>query len=688
MNGFRKSLMVGAAAAAMMLSGCAQPGTATGGRATSSGSLALSSDDSTLFAVDTDNGVVAAIDTNSQTKLYSVKVGNQPARVITGPDDTVYVTNRGDNSISVIRKGDQVVSKTIQVGTEPVGIAVSPDNKMIYVVNATASDTSDYGTMTAISTTTLEPVYELPLGAEPRGIVLLSNDKAAISLYREGEILEVDLKNKKVLNPQGIGIYDKVNLSAKDPSIGGYSAFSTFHSRAMTDLVATPDGTRVFAPVIWAREDPIGKKPAAGGYYSSGGPCNLGSVASAGLVVADLGNSQPNGGQLEPKVDDLTSCYSSGTTSLDRDYPITTLGEVQTLGALSLDPTVKAPNPIQGPVAAAVDATGSWLYIVNRESSTVAILPAFRRSGEDLRANDTGSSVRFVIPVGQGADGIALTKDGLRAFVYSQFDHRIDLIKSQVAADQTTYTVTKTSTIPVEKDTLPSNLVAGRKMFFDATNLKISANTTQVSCATCHLEGMDDGHTWSFPDGPRQTPALAGRHLKDTAPYHWSGEFNGDGTTSAFKEFMTHTIQERMGGTGLISDSENDNISNYIDSLPAPKNANLGTTLTAVQQHGKDLYFGAAQCSTCHVGAALTDNSNHDVGTLVTTGRSVDNVALIQTLNVPSLIGIARTAPYLHDGSVATLRARLDNDNGAKHGKTEQLTDADKDALTAYLKTL
>ncbi len=696
MNGLKKALVVGAMSAAMLLTGCSQPGAATGGRATSSGSLALSSDDSLLYAVDTDNGVVAAIDTNSQTRLYSVKVGDRPARVVVGVDDTVYVTNRGDNSVSIIRKGEQTVSKTIDVGTEPVGLAISPDNKTLYVVNATAADTSDYGTLTGIDVATLQPTFELKLGSDPRGIVLLSNDRAVISLYKTGELVEVDLKARKVLTPNGIGIYPKANETNQTGTGGlGSAAFSTFRARAMTDLVATPDGTRVFAPVVWAREDPIGRRPtAAGGYYSSGGPCNVGAVASAGLVVADLGNSNApvssggSGGALQPQVDDLTKCISSGTTDDSKDYPASTLGQRST----SSDPTVANPSPIQGPSAVAVDATGNWLYVVNKESSTVAVMPAFRRTGEDLNFQNTGSSVRFVVPVGQGADGIALTRDGKRAFVYSQFDHRVDLLGS--VGQDNNYRVTKTASIPVANDTLTGNLVNGRKLFFNATDLRISAGTTTVSCATCHLEGLEDGHTWSFPDGPRQTPALAGRHLSQTAPYHWSGEFGGATDQIAFTAFMKHTITERMGGTGLLAEKENQDISDYIESIPAPKNANLKGALTAVQLRGKHVYE-TARCATCHGGALLTNNAIVDVGTLVTTGRNpdfagqtTDLYGKTRGLNVPSLIGIARTAPYLHDGSATTLRARLDNDNNGLHGTTAGLSDGEKDDLVAYLKTL
>jgi YVTN family beta-propeller protein len=687
MNGFRKALVVGALAAGMLLNGCAQP--AASARSSSSGSVALSTDDALLYAVDTDNGIVAVVDTKTETKLYQVKVGDRPARVVVGTDDTVYVTNRGSNTVSVIRKGEQKESAQIEVGTEPVGLAVSTDNKTLYVVNATAADTAEHGSLTAIDLATLQPTFEVALGAEPRGIALLGNDRAVVSLFKEGELQEVDLKTHKAIS-NGIGIYESANATRRDAvtSAGSFGGtFSTFKSRAVGDVVATPDGTRVFAPVVWAREDPIGRRPsAAGGYYSAGGPCNVGAVATAGLVVADQGgtNSNNNGGSLQPQVDDLTACVSSGTVNENKDYPTTALA-----GRPSYANGNATADAIQGPVAAAVDPTGTWLYVVNKETSNVAVIPAFRRTGDDLDFRGSGTSVRDLVNLRTaadspttGADGIALTRDGRKAYVYNQFDHRLDLLtQSGTDADRK---IVRSRSIPIthDPDGLSAEVSAGRRMFYDAIDPRLSSPTTTVSCGTCHLEGLDDGHVWSFPDGPRQTPALAGRHLLATAPYHWSGEF------SDIPAFMNHTIKERMGGTGLPTESQSLNIAKFIEAMPAPRNANLKAIRTEAQLRGAQV-FQSAQCATCHSGETLTNNSIVNVGTLVMAGKNPDNgVVVTKGINVPSLLGLARTAPYLHDGSAATLEDRINNNPDDKHGATRTLTLDQKSDLIAYLKTL
>lgn len=52
-------------------------------------------------------------------------------------------------------------------------------------------------------------------------------------------------------------------------------------------------------------------------------------------------------------------------------------------------------------------------------------------------------------------------------------------------------------------------------------------------------------------------------------------------------------------------------------------------------------------------------------------------------------MGLARTAPYLHDGSAVSLKDRLmQGRKSNQHGVTAQLTDAEVDDLVEYLLTL
>ena len=237
----KKWIVSGTLAAAMVVAGCESPTTATYNN--SSGSLALSRDDGLLYAVDHDNEIMAVVSTKTHQKVANnIKLGKAPERVVVGPDDTIYVTNRGERTVSVIRKDDwSSEPRKVAVGVEPVGLAVSPDNKTLYVVNSTSLDSSEFGTLTAIDTATVQPTWELPVGEEPRAISLIAGNKALISLFKQGDVVQVDLTKPEVLKT-GTTLYEKLNESR----LSGSSPSPT-PSAAITPAAA---------PATWARSPP------------------------------------------------------------------------------------------------------------------------------------------------------------------------------------------------------------------------------------------------------------------------------------------------------------------------------------------------------------------------------------------------------------------------------------------------
>lgn len=673
----RAKLWGAALASVLVLAGCERKPSAT--YTPHAGTLALSRDDAFLYAVDADNGIVSVVDTASHAKVAEVKVGRAPARVAVGPDDTVYVSNQGDRSVSVIRRGQWTEAAKIAVGVEPTGLAVSPDGETLYVVNATALDTTEHGTLMAIDTKTLKPRWDVPVGPEPSGVALLENGTALVTLYRAGDVVQVDvsdaskprvLKSRtdlyalanatKIRGPDGSG-----NGSSVPPSPFGTASF---HARGMADVVVTPDGKRAFAPTQWAREDPVatpapgfpGGDPTGGGsLYGGGGPCNGGPIAAPGLVTF-------NTDSVTPVVDDLGDCNPPED---EPDFPPTTLS--------SPDPT----HPIQGPTAAAVDPTGAWLFVVNHETNNVAVLPANRRTSVGFDAVTGRSlSVHQLVRVGAGPDGIALTRDGRKAYVYNSFDHSLSTLESDGTDNRAN--LRETSRLKLADDVLPPEVVAGRKLFFSAIDSRMTSPSVGAACATCHLRGREDGHVWNFPDGPRQTPSLAGRMVASTGPYHWSGEF------STLRDFMDTTVRKRMGG-GNVDDTMTKQLLAFMDAQPAPDNPHRLEVMSDAQLRGAQV-FKKAGCDTCHTGQAFTNNTLADVGTFVISGVQPDDAMVRQRgLNTPSLLGLARSAPYLHDGSAASLKERLmQSRKSDRHGQTSSLTDAELDDLNAYLLSL
>jgi len=123
--------------------------------------------------------------------------------------------------------------------------------------------------------------------------------------------------------------------------------------------------------------------------------------------------------------------------------------------------------------------------------------------------------------------------------------------------------------------------------------------------------------------------------------------------------------------------------------------------LSEQAQAGMKLFFGKANCSGCHVGPNFTDNGFHNLGVSIDKSEpDVGREAISQlggdrgAFKTPTLREIARTAPYMHDGSLATLEDVVDyysrgatpNDHLDEEIFALNLSAEQKAALVAFLK--
>jgi cytochrome c peroxidase len=127
------------------------------------------------------------------------------------------------------------------------------------------------------------------------------------------------------------------------------------------------------------------------------------------------------------------------------------------------------------------------------------------------------------------------------------------------------------------------------------------------------------------------------------------------------------------------------------------------SALTDAEKRGLLLFLGKAACSQCHLGPNFTDDKYYNIG-LASHGGQPDLGRFEVTkdpadrggFRTPSLRNVALTAPYMHDGSMASLRDVVDfYDKGgdAAANKSErmfalQLTEPEKADLIAFLRSL
>jgi hypothetical protein len=197
-----------------------------------------------------------------------------------------------------------------------------------------------------------------------------------------------------------------------------------------------------------------------------------------------------------------------------------------------------------------------------------------------------------------------------------------------------------------------------------------TAPSNDLACASCHPEGQDDGHVWSFTGiGPRRTQSVS-IGVRGTEPLHW------DGDLVDMHALVTEVFVNRMGGFEMGHAGE-ESLMEFLDGLVPVR----GVTYASAEdiELGRELFENpAVGCTDCHSGDKFTNNETRLVGTG-------------DDLQVPSLVGIGSRPPYMHDGCAPTLLDRFLDDTcggGDDHGFTAILSDVQIGLVVEYLNTL
>jgi cytochrome c peroxidase len=126
-------------------------------------------------------------------------------------------------------------------------------------------------------------------------------------------------------------------------------------------------------------------------------------------------------------------------------------------------------------------------------------------------------------------------------------------------------------------------------------------------------------------------------------------------------------------------------IDEYLKSLkPIPSPHLVDGKLSKAAEAGKKVFLDdRVGCADCHRGPLLTDLKRRNVDTRGPFDQPSDR------FDTPTLIELWRTAPYLHDGSAATLREVVTTRNrNDRHGSTSHLSNGQIDDLVEYLLSL
>lgn len=207
----------------------------------------------------------------------------------------------------------------------------------------------------------------------------------------------------------------------------------------------------------------------------------------------------------------------------------------------------------------------------------------------------------------------------------------------------------------------------GEHGFYEATR-------SGIACQSCHQHADSDGSSHDLGD-PRPLPTLSVRGLAGTAPYLRDGSYPRLRDLDTLSHGLYRGFRRRMRARG-------ESLEAFVSSLVRPPSR-------AARDPGRERrgfeVFVRAQCPTCHAPPAFTTLGQIPARTVFPDAPA----AAYETLDVPSLLSVGATAPYLSDGRAATLEQVLREHNRAnRHGDTRALADEEIADLVVFLESL
>ena len=284
--------------------------------------------------------------------------------------------------------------------------------------------------------------------------------------------------------------------------------------------------------------------------------------------------------------------------------------------------------------------------------------------------------------------------------------------------------------VPNPAGNLPTaaKVALGKRLFEDA---ELSATGT-IACASCHDPKL------AFTDGEPTGKGVTGRRLVRHTPTLWNVAWSPllfwDGRAASLEEQVRFPVEhpDEMGSTlanAIIRFSRHPSYADafkqafpadpaispgnvakalaaYERTLVSPPTrfdrwiAGEANALTAAEIAGFATFTGKGRCSNCHAGFAFTDHGFYDIGLPGTDkgrGAEIGLPAADHAFKTPTLRELAWTAPYMHDGSLATLEdvVRHYERGGVKRATKSRdlpqglrLTSTERGDLVAFLQSL
>lgn len=575
--------------------------------------------------IDEDSGDLVRLD-GSGAVSARVSVGVGAAQMVKH-GDRLFVADRANDRVRIFDLSQGLASAdVIDVPAEPFGVAIAGNTLLVTSVADQRLTGIDLGSMKESFSTGLAP--------EPRGVAVSPDGKSAmVTFLTMGAVAKFDL-SKQTPSARYVSLDP---TKAADPGFGGFGGFAKPNRRLgnsgkaeLPSIDVDPDSKgRSFVRNAFA--------VAYVGHGLSVVPHQLSTPVQATNGSENVGSY--GGGFASPVEHRLAFVPGEASKGAGR-VAMASLG-------------------LHQPRALSYHAATDTLYVVGMGSDQLMAIA-------DVSQSTVHMGWQTTIKNGAekcGPNGVDVDENG-NVRVFCSFTREVATVAAPNLDNNGQ--ITTTFSAPISTSRYSKAEQRGRETFFVGNDHRISTGGA-MACASCHAEGRTDGLSWRIEGNTLQTPLLAGR-VDGTHPFKWDGQ-DKDLHTS-----LTNTVK-RLGGSGLNAQQASD-LQAFVLTFDAPR-APTPHDGGAVAR-GKQIFESAeAGCESCHGGDKYAD------------GQSYALANGMEEVDTPSLIGLAHTAPYYHDGSARTLRALL-LDNATVHdmGSTVHLEDKEIDDLVAYLETL
>lgn len=556
-------------------------------------------------------------------------------------------SNRDSGSVTIVDLTTHEVRHEIPVGRKPEGVAFLGGTHRLAVAvygdDVVKFLDADVGRVTA----------ETPVFDEPYGIVSTADGaRVYVTLDYPGEVVEIDAATGRIVRSIPVGNFVRgIALSADDRRLLATEYYTGVVREV--DLAAgqvaehrwtgTPQDN-LARQIVWHPQRPKAYVPHQRSVVTN--PQGTGAIFPYVAVIDTDDHAQQRRKRVQ--MDSFRGTYV-----------------------------------VANPWEVDVSPDGATLYVVFSGTNDLFVC---RILDDDYRELEYGQ----LLELGWNPRAVRVSPDGERFYVYNALDFSV------VGYDART--LKPAATVRVCESPLDPELLLGKRMFYLAKQPMVGRRW--ISCSSCHPDGDPDGRTWQQPEGLRNTQSLAG--MAWTHPIHWSADRDEvqdfeqtiRGPLMQGRGLLRGELHDPLGPPNSGRSAELDALAAYTNSHEVPLSPHARGGLSPAAQRGRELFFDAAVgCAQCHSGPFYTDSRpgpasaflRHDVGT----GRNDPTEKLGTAYDTPTLLGVYRTAPYLHDGSAATLRDVLTTCNpDDRHGRTSHLTEPQIDDLVEFLKSL